>query len=236
VTICRNLLFAACSLSILAFAQSRPAPVLVELFTSEGCSSCPPADLLLQKIDSDAIVLGFHVDYWDRQGWKDRFSSHAFTERQQVYADRLHVNGPYTPQMVVDGTAEFVGSDSRRASAEIAKATQREKIQIKLAPTAAGIHVEVSGATSAGDLWLALADDTAATDVRGGENKGRALRHVAVVRSLRRIGVLKRGVDFRADIGLPPDSAGQRVVAFAQEPGQGKVTGVALLRSYKPAP
>lgn len=122
----RNLCVAIGCLALSATAAD-PAfsPVLVELFTSEGCSSCPPADHLLAQLDPSAIVLSEHVDYWDHQGWKDRFSSHAFTERQENYARRFRLDGPYTPEMVVDGAAEFVGSDSQRAVEEIGKARSR---------------------------------------------------------------------------------------------------------------
>src|SRR5271163_2762301 len=102
--------------------QASRSPVLVELFTSEGCSSCPPADALLAKLDqyqpvanAQIIVLGEHVDYWDELGWHDRFSSHQYTDRQSSYCARFNVNGPFTPQMVVNGTDQFVGNDGARA-------------------------------------------------------------------------------------------------------------------------
>src|SRR5690242_9785709 len=121
-------------LMLLCGALWAEAPVLVELFTSEGCSSCPPADLLLARLESTQpvpgariIVLSEHVDYWDRLGWRDPFSSRQFTARQQDYAQVLHDNGPYTPQMVVDGGAGFVGSESAQALRTIAQAARAPK-------------------------------------------------------------------------------------------------------------
>src|SRR5579863_7576892 len=109
-------------------------PVLVELFTSEGCSDCPPADALLEKLDrsqpvrnAQMVVLSEHVDYWNDIGWKDPYSSHEFSARQGDYAHRFRLDGPYTPQMVVDGEAQFVGSDERRAILAIEGAAKVEK-------------------------------------------------------------------------------------------------------------
>src|SRR5271156_239270 len=114
-------------------------PVLLELFTSEGCSSCPPADRLLEILDqkqpvagADLIVLSEHVDYWDRLGWKDPFSSPQYTARQQDYTNKYNFDGVYTPQLVVDGRFGFVGSDGREASAAIQKAMREQKIPIEI--------------------------------------------------------------------------------------------------------
>jgi hypothetical protein len=231
----RHLILAASCVALSSGAPAR-APVLVELFTSEGCSSCPPADRLLQQLDPQAIVLSEHVDYWDHEGWKDRFSLHAFTERQESYARLFRIDGPYTPEMVVDGNTEFVGSDSHRALEEIDKVARRQKVEIRLTRIAPGVRVETGPAPNDADVMLALADDTDASQVTGGENKGRALNHVAVARSLRKIGAVKRGAAFRSEIPLPPAAAQQRVVVFLQESGQARVSGAAMLPVYNPAP
>jgi hypothetical protein len=233
----RSLLFAASCIVVSAVAadSERPperAPVLVELFTSEGCSSCPPADRHLQQLDSQVIVLSEHVDYWDHLGWKDRFSSPAFTERQEAYARQFGLDSPYTPQMVVDGVAQFTGGDTRRAAAEIDKAADRPKAAIYLSRSGAGVRVDIESAPKEADLWLALADNSDLTRVAGGENKGHTLTHVAVVRSMRKLGSLKRGGAFSRHVDLPAGAAGQRVVVFLQEAGQARVLGAAML----PAP
>lgn len=228
----RNLLLAA-SCVVLSAAAANPerAPVLVELFTSEGCSSCPPADRHLQQLDSQVIVLSEHVDYWDRLGWKDRFSSPAFTERQEAYTREFGLDGPYTPQMVVDGAAQFTGGDARRAAVEIDKAVSRPKAAIALARSGAGVKVDIERSPGAADIWLALADDGAITKVAAGENKGHTLSHVAVVRSMRKIGSVKRGGVFSSQVDLPTGAAGQRVVVFLQEAGQARVLGAAMLNA-----
>ncbi len=219
---------AAVLLLTTCFGQSR-APVLVELFTSEGCSSCPPADKLLEKLDPQAIVLSEHVDYWDRLGWKDPFSSAASTARQQAYGRIFNLDSVYTPEMVVDGEAEFTGSDGHRASEAIARAAQKKKADVQLSRIDAGLRVEVEGAPAAGDLFFVLADDSAASQVSAGENSGRHLHHVAVVRSMQKIGSVKRGAKFSKVVELPRAADGQRIVVFLQEPGPGRISGVAML-------
>lgn len=230
----RNLSLAAVCVVLAAGAtDTQRLPILVELFTSEGCSSCPPADRHLQQLDSQVIVLSEHVDYWDRLGWKDQFSSPAFTERQEGYAREFHLDSPYTPQMVVDGVAQFTGGDARRAAAEIDKAADRPKANIYLARKGSdGIGIQVGNSPRDAEVWLAMADNVASSHVTAGENRGRSLGHVAVVRSLRKLGAVKRGGEFSKVVPLPPGANGQRVVVFLQEPGQGRVVGVAML----PAP
>src|SRR6516162_11535098 len=146
-------------------------PVLLELFTSEGCSSCPPADRLLETFErtqpvpgADLIVLSEHVDYWNRLGWTDPYSSPLFTERQQEYVRRLHLDGAYTPQLVIDGQADFVGSDERAIRAGILRAEARPKTAIALRAERAGpevkVSLEVGNSMRQADLYLALANDS----------------------------------------------------------------------------
>jgi hypothetical protein len=216
-------------LAMAAGAQTQ-APVLVELFTSEGCSDCPPADRLLAHLDAQAIVLSEHVDYWNHLGWKDPFSAAQFSRRQETYCAMLAAQGPYTPQMIVDGEAQFVGSDAGRAAAAIAKAARRPKAEIKLTRSQAGLQVEIAAAPAGGDVWIALADDRDASQVAAGENKGRRLEHVAVVRSLRKIGSVKHGGSYSHLEELPAAAVPQRVVVFVQDSGLGRVTGAAMWR------
>jgi hypothetical protein len=229
-------------------AQTAPnnrMPVLVELFTSEGCSSCPPADALLGKLYHDQsvdgaeiIILGEHVDYWDSLGWHDRFSSHQYTDRQSQYASRLHVDaGPYTPQMIVDGTDQFVGNDSAHAYRAIQHAVQTSKLKLVLARPVVDGHKVSASVSSPGlattrpqaDLYAALVDPVDSTEVRSGENGGHRLQHAGVVRSLQRVGSLKdlgtKPVSF--SLNAPGDAKPEtmRMVVFAQQSGQGAVVG-----------
>jgi hypothetical protein len=214
-----------------AAQQTERAPVLIELFTSEGCSSCPPADQLLEQLDPRAVVLSEHVDYWNHQGWTDPFSSAELTARQQAYSRRFHIDGPYTPQMVIDGAAEFTGSDGSRAAHELAAAAERPKTPIRLARTANGIQVNIENAKTAGGVFLALADESGESSVSAGENRGRHLHHVAIARSLRKIGKVERGGRFEKQIALAAKTRAQRVIIFLQETESGPVSGAAILPS-----
>jgi len=241
------LALAAVSLSIVLAKTSEPgAPrkaVVVELFTSEGCSSCPPADELLGRLRRDlsarnvqVIPLGFHVDYWDGLGWKDRFSSVEFTKRQEQYAQALRVDGPYTPEMVVDGAVEFVGNDAGHAQRTIREAaSQPEVATVKVSSAVADqLTVQAKAPVSAKDaqVVLAITEDNLTTQVGSGENGGRTLHHAAVVRELRQLGQLHQG-SFEANAPLKLEKDWKRndlrAVVFVQEGPTGKILGAASL-------
>jgi hypothetical protein len=202
-------------------------PVLVELFTSEGCSSCPPADDLLARLEhtQPVIVMSEHVDYWNRIGWTDPYSSHAFSERQEAYARRFPINGPYTPQMVVDGRTEFVGSDGYEAVSAIRAAGKESKATIRIGVGDKSATVEVDPIPHRADVFVAYAADSGEQNVLRGENRGRRLHHVAIVKSLERIGGVDAKAGFKAEV---PVMAGARLIVFVQDPGNGPVRGAAM--------
>jgi hypothetical protein len=222
-------------------------PVLVELFTSEGCSSCPPADALLQTLDNtqpvagvQLIVLGEHVDYWDDLGWRDTYSSHAFTVRQQEYAERLRLASPYTPQMVVDGNFEFVGSDRQLANQAFEKARAVPKVAVRISAVKiengkVRAHIETDPLPSKSEVFVALALEHAQSQVLHGENGGRHLEHVAVARNLASVGNAAKGEAFTKDVSIAANASNlpYRVVAFVQEPNRGRVLGAAVERVQK---
>ena len=193
-------------------AGSRPA-VVVELFSSEGCSSCPPADALLREIattprsDVDVIALEMHVDYWNDLGWADPYSNPSFTERQRSYSEALGERGIYTPQMVVDGAASFVGSQRGTAKAAIARAATSPKARVTIArsgsPEALHIHVsDVPAPQPRAEVILAFVEDGLSSDVTRGENAGSTLAHAPVVRALKRLDTMAAGTR-DADIEVP---------------------------------
>ncbi len=181
------------ALGAIPAASAADRPVVVELFTSQGCSSCPPADLLLGELArrDDVLALSFHVDYWDRLGWKDPFSSPMATARQRAYAHRLGLRTVYTPQAVVDGTAEMVGSDRRAVARAIAAARARQTVDVKLVREAGELVVQVGPVEGMGRTSVQLVSFVPAhvTRVTTGENGGRALANTNIVRSVETLGV-----------------------------------------------
>lgn len=183
-------------------ADAHRTVVVAELFTSEGCSSCPPADSLLRRLLStqpiegvEIVALGNHVDYWDRLGWRDPFSSRRFSDRQAAYDSAVfRSRGPYTPQLVVDGAFESVASDERAVRASLREAARQPKGTVSLTPTVTGdtsatlqIHWSIPASVprrSTADLMVAITEDDLSTQVLRGENRGRQLVHSAVVRTL----------------------------------------------------
>ncbi|HMF94126.1 MAG TPA: DUF1223 domain-containing protein [Vicinamibacterales bacterium] len=216
-------------------ASDQPVPVLVELFTAEGCSTCPPADRLLEAMITSQpasgvliVGLGEHVDYWDRLGWKDRFSSAAFTRRQQLYADRLESDNVYTPQMIVDGQTAFVGSDvgAARRAIERASAAPHGTVRIDLdTPVTNRVAITVTAtelprSDDRSDVIVALVEDGLRTDVKRGENKGQTLTHAAVVREMVTAGEAAAGrTVVRTEVTIARDWKRDRMraVAFVQE-------------------
>ena len=228
-------------------ADAAATPVLVELFTSEGCSSCPPADALLSRLGrtqpvrgADIIALEEHVDYWDRLGWKDPFSSEAATARQNEYGEAFGGRQVYTPQMIVDGRAEFVGSSDTVALRAIRAASLMPKPDIQLSwetGDTLAIHVEPLTKASAGDgaqLFLVVAENMLHSDVKRGENAGRALEHNCVVRKLLPLGKIDAApAGFSSTVAVQParewNRANLRAVVFLQERRSRHVLAVAAI-------
>jgi hypothetical protein len=207
---------------------------VVELFTSEGCSSCPAADEAVAQLAKDypdrVYILGYHVDYWNYIGWKDVYSSPAFTERQRKYGEHFSLNSVYTPQIVVNGQKEFVGSNRSQLKSSVTTAigsASTDDIKLTLAKenaTTLRVTYEVN-AKAATQLNIALVQLNATTAVKRGENKGKSLHHINIVRALKSIQVNK---DAKAVIAItiPADLTLQDVelVAFLQDKKDLKIT------------
>lgn len=193
-------------------------PAVVELFTSQGCSSCPPADALLSRLATEhgpnkLLFLAFHVDYWDRIGWVDPFSQPAFTERQQAYARQFGLKNIYTPQAVIGGRSECVGSDANqlRGFLEHERARGRQaglRVWASVEDRTAQVAIVVAGRPDS-RMWIAIAEDGLVTNVKRGENAGATLTNDAVVRMYREV-TCQNG---RRDFALPPDMVLERAFA-----------------------
>jgi hypothetical protein len=223
--------------------SGQPQPVLVELFTSEGCSSCPPADELLARLDASqfvhgarAIVLSEHVTYWDHLGWRDPYSLESVTRRQTRYGQLFRLDSIYTPQIVVDGATQLEGDDSAALKHAIAQAAATPKIDLTIQNAAwsgAAVQFNVRGAGngSGASLIVVLAEDSAQSSVARGENAGRKLRHVAVVRALEEFS--EKALDGRKMQLTLPDTLQSapneafRLIVFLADRNTGHVLAVA---------
>ena len=224
-------------------AGAKPGAVLVELFTSEGCSSCPPADELLRKVSGQTtaagqLIVGIseHVSYWNGLGWKDPYSSELFTGRQNEYGAHFGTGGVYTPQMVVNGREQFVGGDRRALEAAFVAEAQRKQITLRITEAqvtekTVRFRYTASDLPAKGSLQLVavLVDDMDRSHVLRGENEGHELVHVSVARGLARLGRLEETRERTVSLPLPPSftgGSGHHLVLFAQQEGPGAVLGL----------
>lgn len=211
-------------------ASATSSPVLVELFTSQSCSSCPPAEAYLAELarQPEIVALAYHVDYWDQLGWRDPFSSAAATARQRAYARVLSLDSVYTPQMVIEGRYDAVGSDRRRVTSAIAAAAAvPPPAPVSLTAEAGALAARIGVGTGEGRAWFVVYDLRHQTLVHGGENAGRMLTNVNVVRSIDEIGRWSgAALSFTRD--QPPPGAGAAV--FVQS-SNGAILGAAAFNN-----
>jgi hypothetical protein len=217
-------------------ASAGERPIVVELFTSEGCSSCPPADALLAELAGrpDVLALSFHVDYWDRLGWKDPFSSPEATARQQRYAGLLGLGTIYTPQIVVDGRWEAVGSDHAAVARALDEARHsRPEVPVSLVVENGRARITLGPGEKAGSASVLLIgfDRREVSSVERGENEGRILTHVDVVRGSSEVGHFTGGA---TEIEAPVRWHSDRVAAIVQA-ADGRILGASVRDGGLPA-
>ena len=211
---------------------------VVELFTSEGCSSCPPADQLVAKIEKEVkdrpvYILAYHVDYWNNAHWKDAFSNADYSKRQQDYASWLHVQSVYTPQIVVNGRMEFVGSEESVLRSAITGNLLKDQGMPLSLNIASADHDQATLKYTAGKidkntaLYIAVLQKNAQTKVGGGENEGHTLSHVQIVRKLQKVAL--KGDTGETKVALPKgfDKQDWEIIGFLQNTASGLVTGAA---------
>lgn len=214
---------------------------VVELFTSEGCSSCPPADALVARIEKESTdkpvyILAFHVDYWNHGGWIDEFSSGDYSERQKQYAQWLKLPSVYTPQVIVNGRTELVGSEEAslrgaiNASLQSPVANELILDKLNFSGSKASFHYLVKGEASSCALLIALIEKNATTKVKRGENAGHTLSHVQIVRKLHSVS-LKNKSEGTQSFSLPNNLNADNVelIAFVQNTQDGNITAAAKL-------
>jgi hypothetical protein len=214
---------------------------VVELFTSEGCSSCPPADELVSRIQKESTgqpiyILAYHVDYWNRLGWKDVFSNAEYSKRQGQYSEWLKSGSVYTPQIVVNGQKEFIGSEEGILRNAIKSGLQKSSTttlslsDVKLNNNSIALQYHTEATSNNTSLVLALVEKAAQSKVKSGENSGRTLSHVQIVRQLQKIS-LNGKADGNGNIAIPQglDTKGLELVGFLQNQSNGQI--VAASRS-----
>ena len=234
-------------LALVSLAFSVPSivaqqPVVVELFTSEGCSSCPPADAMLTKLShqrntsiANLILLEEHVEYWNDGGWHDRFSGPTYTQRQYDYVKDLHLETAYTPQIVIDGHLQASGNNPAQVQQLLLQAAKSAKPAGVTLHLAARDKLEVTidnPSRAKMEVLFAVTEDDLTTDVRGGENGGRTLAHSAVVRELHKVGSTSDD-KFDKVINLPDKSDWKkpdlRAIVLVQNPHSGEILGAAQI-------
>jgi hypothetical protein len=241
-------------ITVVEASESVPSPVLVELFTAEGCSSCPPADAFVMQLDllqpisgAQLIVLSEHMNYWN-DSWPDPFASTKLTARQADYVRALNRPSPYTPQLIVDGTMELRLNDRPAMEHIFRAAAASPKIPVNLTdirvepgtPAHLSGNIEVDGRAEEhrATVYLATALNRIETKVLRGENRGKTLAHVAVVEYFSKVGDLKPGENFNQSFRVPLErelaSTDTRLIVFVQEAGNGKVVGAAVQRTARP--
>jgi hypothetical protein len=229
------------------------SPVVIELFTSEGCSSCPPADGFLSELETkqpipgvEIIALEEHVDYWNHDGWADPFSGPEWTLRQREYVAKFRGETPYTPQIIINGEKVMTLKSGAEVQENIEQTAKEEKTEVSIAKASADnndapkfeVHVgNLRGTTQdKADVWIAVTEDGLRSDVMAGENKGKTLEHAAIVRSLQKIGTttVKGGAPFAANPQIRLKSNWKkenlRVVVFVQDRKSWKILGAATAK------
>ncbi len=217
-------------MSVIIPAQASSPPsnmVVLELFTSQGCSSCPPADALLQQLANDPqiLALSFHVDYWDNSSWRDPFSRPESTARQYAYGKALGQNGVYTPELVIDGARGMVGSRRSDIQAAVAAAkTQDKPVSVSTTPSEDGMSINLSSAAPVpkADIWLVTYSPQAVTAVRGGENSGHDLVSINNVKFITKIGQL---TGTSTQLNVPALIADNHYAVLVQVAENGKIIG-----------
>jgi hypothetical protein len=233
-------------LSLLSASSPPPArvPVLAELFTSEGCSSCPDADALLRRLDQEQPVVGaevialeLHVDYWNNLGWADPFSRPEYRARQGRYSAVFGRDGVYTPQLVIDGATQLVGSHGAAVLSAVTAAVQPPQARIALQQAGSSLRIDLASAPEGDEVVLALAESGLASQVTRGENAGRKLEHAPVVRALRRVGTAHGEAHLQEPLELPAGMKPEhgRAVVFLQDPRTLQIHGAAMLQLEGPA-